>query len=556
MARQRLRASLVLSLGIGLLCGSLTACGGEKTPETPAESASAPAPDPLLGYPLLVNGEEVSLDEIKRTAVFVCPMGQALFELAKIQVYIDQEIARQIAEDGKTAADFEVSEEIFQTELARHRAGVAAQFEGQEDVSLDTFAPTEDPVWIGNMKQTILFKEVFLPENPHEFPPVTVAAFSQNTQDGQNLWTVLCDDYDNAQASGDDPVAQSTNAAQRMFELMQTQTLINFLKAGAVIREVEADIPVHLLAIVDDTEIAVDAIWDVLVEHDKIGPMDVERARQWLLNTTLLRQGLEKEGHLLTVAAAAELYESQTGKYKDGGFSYEALALSIKRYPTIGMYKAHHRLYESLRNMLADEMTDEVLEQQGVDRTAMILSLATADADVILLSAFDFRTKTWKKNGWEDAERRAREVAQKLAAGEDWDELLDEYSDFYDLPVPSDRPEVKENDPKRKNKGRFRGKSRNPFANALDEPEFQEFLALNSITDTLFFEMEIGQIENPIKGPHGYYIPKLLQRGAATRHISPREGDKARTFLSQDYLTCRMREYCRDLMSKATISGM
>lgn len=607
MFSQRLRASFVLSLGLGAFGAVLTSCSVEAVPapveetaatedttpaggapvesaleetspteNSPVEAAAPnPAPAPaepspttavatssgpldtktLLGDPIFVNGQKIGLDEIKRTSVLVCEMGRALFELGKIQVYIDTEIARQIKEDGKSPADFEVGEEEFGSVLERHKAGVAAQFTDQEGVNLNTFAPTEDPVWVGNMKQTILFKKVFLPENPHEFPPITVEAFSQNTQNDQNLYTVLCDDYDNAQELGtQDDQAKSTDAARRVFELMQTQTLINFLKKNAKIQEIEAGLEPRLLAIVDETEVTVDEIWDVIVKHKKVGPADVRRAKEWLVNTTLLEQGLAKAGTLLTVEEAAEVYEEQTGKYRDGGFSYEALALSIKRYPTIGMYKAHHRLYESLRRMVQDEMTDEVLTQQGVDRTAMILSLAPVDADVILLSAFNFRDKVWKENGWADAEAKAKEVAKKLAAGEDWNKLLDEYSEFWDLPLPTARLHEADNDPKRKNGGRFRNKSRNPFANALEEPEFIEFLALNSITDTIFFDMEVGQIAGPFKGPHGYYIPKLLHRNAATTHLTPSD-DRNRTFLQQDYLTCKMRTWTRELMDQAEITG-
>jgi len=81
------------------------------------------------------------------------------------------------------------------------------------------------------------------------------------------------------------------------------------------------------------------------------------------------------------------------------------------------------------------------------------------------------------------------------------------------------------------------------------------FLSGNSITDKIFFEMEIGQIENPIRGPYGYYIPKLIHRTAPTTNLSANDS-KCRPFLIQDYVSMRLRQFAQELAVEGEVTGL
>ena len=128
MLRSSARGPLSIFLGL-TACATLVACGGETDSDSqpvtdaPAENpseavettttnlnvvessvgfASATTGEhPLLGDPLVVNGEKISLAEIKRHVIFVSKLGRGLFEEAKFQIHIDQEINRQIEQEGR-----------------------------------------------------------------------------------------------------------------------------------------------------------------------------------------------------------------------------------------------------------------------------------------------------------------------------------------------------------------------------------------------------------------------------------------------------------------------
>ena len=503
------------------------AVGSKEGEEPPAATPMGVHADPILGEPLVVNGEEISLEEIRRYALLVSP-ARDLYELAKIQVLIDREIRRQIEEEGKTAEDFAVPPEEIDDAI-------------------------EDPGQVAQVKQTRQFKKVFLPENPHEYPPPTVAALDRRGGD-ESILDVLIEDWDRQQDQPtEETAADETDPGQHIFERMLTQEILRHLTETSDIREPQDGIGVRLLGIVDGVEIPVAGIWDRAA--DQVSPMDVWKAKQWLVNTTVLRQAMAKTGHLMSREEARALWEEQAAPYRESLFSLEKLALSIKKFPTLGMWLTYHRLYESLKWQMAEEMTDAVLERQSGERTSAIVSLSPVDVDIILLSAYDFEAKAWIEDGWEKAAERAREVARRLAEGEDWEALLDEYSDFWDPPVPESQRGSPQVEMTLKRRGRFRDQHRNNLSRVLEEPEFLIFLNGDCITDMIFFEQEVGTIENPIQGPYGYYIPRLLRRDAPTLVLSPQDS-KARMYLEQDYLNQRIVEYTRELIAQSTISGL
>ncbi len=582
MLRSPARGSLSIFLGL-VACAPLVACGGEAesdsppAADTPAENPSGPGAaettgltvaetalafeaattgeHPLLGDSLEVNGEKISLAEIKRHVLFVTNVGRGLFEEAKFQVHIDQEIQRQIEQEGKKPEDLGISQEELDAAVARIRQGVEDQIAGQANLDVADYVPENDPRWVGQVKQTELFKKVFLPENPHEYPPITVSALSESGEEGQNIFTVLVDDWDRTHGPDMEPAEEQNprDPGVMLFNRMLTQKVLAHLDENSDIQMLEDGVPVELLGIVNGVKISVDSIWPKI--ENEITPLAVWKAKQWLVNTTLVKQALEESGHLLGRDDALAIWEEQAEPYKDSLFSLEKLSISIKKYPTLGMWLTYHRLYESFKLQRVEEMTDEVLDQQGIDRTAAIVSLAPADIDIILLSAYDFENKAWKKDGWQKAAERAREVAQKLADGENWGALLEEYSEFWDPPIPESQRGNQQVEMSLKRKGCFRGQHRNNLSRVLEEPEFLTFLNGGCITDMIFFEQEVGKIENPIVGPYGYYIPRLIHRAAPTVQLSAIDV-KSRTYLEQDYLTERLALYAQELLAEATVTGL
>lgn len=505
----------------------------------------------------MVNGVTVSHDAIKRQ-IILSTSGRTHFELAKLRLFIVKEMNRQIKEDGRSADEFVIDDALVSAEIQKARDQVSEHYSDQ-DVTLEEVMPEmSSPVYLDNIRLTKLFARVFLPPNPHNYPPLTLEAIRAG-ESGDALLGALIESWDLEEAkrlaAGPDapelPEDSSAKGGQQFMDMLLRQSVTKYLTTSADVRLAEDGIADNLVGIVDGVEITVDSIWPMIAAE--IGPMDVWRAKRWFVNVMMAESALAEAGFLLTPEETSEIYSAYAEPYKNSFLSIEKIATVIKKFPTLGNYMTYYRLQESFRRFSAEAMTDEALEAQGDRKTSYLVSLAKVDVDVILLSAYDFSTKTWKENGWEEAERLAVEVAQKLAAGGQWEELLEEYSEFMDPPIPTEarnNPELK-----LKNKGRFRGMSRNDLLRLLEESDFTIFLGGTSVTDMVFFDQAVGTIENPIRGPHGWYLPRLLHKTPPTQRLSVAD-ENHREYLTQDWLSDNLNRFVAEHVAKATVTGL
>jgi hypothetical protein len=175
---------------------------------------------------------------------------------------------------------------------------------------------------------------------------------------------------------------------------------------------------------------------------------------------------------------------------------------------------------------------------------------------VILLSAYDFRLAEWKQNGWEEGAKRATEVARRLSEGESWDVLLEEYSDYWDPPIPqSQQAQAAQNAQNRRNQGRFGLRNRNALMPLVDENEYLVFLNGSSVADAIFFDQEAGTIGGPYRGAFGYYITKVNGRTPAAKSFSL-DVPTQRESIEQDYLQVRFIQFAEEAMANADIQGL
>ena len=555
-------AAVCLAFAATSVAGTLAAQEGVLLPPEPEVAEAAPplTDAELLGDLLVVDGVTVSQDAIKRQVILGNQGGRTLYELAKLRIFINREMKRQIAEDGKTLEDFAVADEEIQKAIQDARDQVDAQFEGQDVELEDVYPEIQSAAWLDNLRLTKLFRKVYLPENPNDYPAISVTAITSG-ENGEMLYKALIDQWNNAQAlkeaeeSSAGPEApgggQGQDAGQQFMDMLLQQTLVGYLNTTSDIQEAEDGVADHLLATVDGEEITVDSIWQIV--RDDFAPVDVWRAKKWFVNVMAAEKALKEAEALLDSEITEARYEEYAAPYEKSFLSIPKIATVIKKFPTLGNYKTYYRLQESFRDHQGHLMTDEALKAQGDRKTSYLVSQATLDADVILLSAYDFQNKRWKKDGWAEAERKAVEVARKLAEGGDWNQLLDQYSEFWDQPVPTasqGSPDVK-----LKNKGRFRGLTRNDLLRMLEESDFSIFLKGDSITDLMFFEQAVGTIENPRRGPYGWYIPRLIRKTPPTMSLSPTDTDH-REFLSQDWISDNLNAFVHEAVSKATVTGI
>jgi len=504
--------------------------------------AGLPDDDPLLGPVLVIDGEIISHDRIRRQVV-LGPSGSIAVEVAKLRVFIDQEIERQKA-DGATSDKFAVTSDEVSATIESAKEAIQSEYE--ETLDFEELG-IEDYGALSQARLEVLFLKVFMPANTADYPLTSLDAMN-STDDGKAILEHVQQTYDQRMTQIEEG---KTDALQeRMINSIVMEKLVEYLKTTAVIEDGD-DVPDDVIMRVNGQDIAVADIWREI--ESKVSGVEVRLAKLWLLNMALLEKALGAEGNWLSDEEAAAAYAEYSGPFQDSLFSVERLALAIKKFPNVSAFKEYRRAYDSFRKSVADEMTKENLRSFGEERTKKLIGLSRVDVDVILLSAFDFNKRGWKPGGWEDAGARANEVLRMLVEdGRPWDEVMDDFSDFYDPPKPKNLQGLPD---KSFNKGRFRGRARNQLMSLLEESEYWQFLHGTSITDFIFFEQEVGATTAPLRGPYGWYIPRLLNRSPDPIQLI-KDQDSYMTMVEQDYVMTNMGRFTQELVAKSEIYGL
>lgn len=518
---------------------------GRGTDEVRPTIPDLPANDPVLGKPLVINGKVVPFEEV-RAQVCLGTLGVPEIELQKLRVFMDEEIKRKLGE-GVAKEAVEYSEGEMEAYLKELEAEIKEQYPegevGMDDVlwGLGGADPRE------RLRAMQLFGKLYLPENPELFPPITLESI-RAMQGGEEIVQHYHESWEEAQKDPSAP-KKKKNVAERTFDDAILQGIVAHLNETARIERRPAP---GVLYRVNGSDITVDSVWKAI--QTRVSMYDVRAAKQWIVNLTLLPAALGKNGAWLNDEAAAAAYEVHSGPYKDSIFSRERIAVLIKHFPSVEAYQDYRRIYESFKVWKKDEMTQEALDKQAAFRTKKIVGNVAVDVDVLLCSSYDYKTQRWKEDGWLGAEKRMQDVVRLLMEEDrSWDELMERYSDFYQPPVPvADRGQVDPNAPK---KGRFRAYQRNNLLNELGESEYGLFLSGDSITDFIFFEQEVGTLADPMRGPTGWYMPRLLRRTKAPERVSMKPAEYAQ-LVEEDYLMWNLNQYAQQLVRESQVYGL
>jgi len=529
------RFSIQLLSALALTCSALAAL---------PQQEAAVSVDKVFGDPLVINGQKIPFNEIKRQ-VCLGTIAQNHIEAEKLKIYTNEEIELRKT-SGQNIADIEVSDSDISEIFGKVEEQLKEEYP-EGGVSIDQVLKQDDG---GKrlVRTTEVFKRVFLPENPNDYGDTTITALKAQ-ENGDQLIEQMKLAYDMRIANEQEEMS----AGERVFQTMLLQQIVKYLNDTADIEDDARRLPKDVLMRVNGKDIKVETIWSLI--KDKVTPMEVRGAKQWIANMTLLEQALSESGVWLSDEEAAQSYFDHSEPFKDSIFSIERLAVTVKHFPSVNAYKKYHRAYESYHRLVKEKMTEEVLKDYGEKRTRHLIGQVTVDADVILLSAYDHKNNRWKENGWQEAEKKTREVLKALVEEDKpWDQVLQQFSEFYDLPVPKSQ-RGQETPHWITDKGRFRNKQRNILMKNLDESDYWLFLNGDSITDYIFYEQEVEQIGRPMKGPRGWYIPLLRRRSDPPARLSTSE-ENMRTLIEQDYLNYHLRMYVRDLVRDNEVYGI
>ena len=496
-----------------------------------------PESDPILGSVLVIEGEIIPHDVIRREVVRG-PAGSAATQLEMLNVIITQEIARRV-EQGASPGDFLISDKAVQDAIDINVEALKEQFPNGE-VEIRHLLPVGIDGVAKQVHLTELFMLVFLPPGSvDDLPTTTLAAFDASEQ-GEIMLEALRSERE-AEAAGEDL------SGNFMFRQLITQTLREHLISSSDI-ELGNQLPVDVVMRVNGEDVLTATIWDRIKNY--VSDVEVRQAKQWLANMILLERDLGADW--LSEADAARKFDEHAEPYKDSMFSVENVALMVKKYPSVWVYKKFRRAYDSFQTKIRAELNPADLRAFADRRTKQLIGNALVDVDIILLSAYDFKEKRWIEDGWQKASDRSDEVFRQLAQEKTpWDEVLENFSDFYDLPTVA---EAGQNIPS-KSKGRFRSMTRNTLMQQIDESEYSQFLNGQTIVDFVFFGLNVGGISKPIRGPHGYYIVRLLRRQDAPTN-SNLEDEQLIIMAEQDYTLLTLAEHCLKLRNESQVYGI
>lgn len=507
---------------------------------TPPAIDDLPDEDELLGKPLVINGRVIPFEEIKRE----CCLGRygvAEIETAKIGVFIGEEIKRRV-EAGATAGDFVVEDEEVAGMVKDIEDQIKAEYPQGGMTVEDVFASMTTEAPLERLRVQRLFEKLFLPDDPAQYPPTTIAAILAGP--GGDVWLAqLKESHEESQRTGiEEPRNMDLDDA-----IMQQ--IVAHLHSTA---SVEAAPAPGILYRVNGVDITVADIWERI--KPLITVMEVRAAKQWIVNTTLLKEALVTAKAWLTDEEAEAGYRAHSDPYKDSIFSYERIAVAVKQFPSIERYKEYRRIYDSFHRMKKPEITAGALIQQGEFRTNKIIGQVSVDVDVILCSAFDIKAGRWKPNGWVEAENRMRDMLDQLVEEQrPWEEMVEKYSEFYEPPASVSARQ--DGMPERPVKGRFRNYQRNNLLSDLGESEYELFLNGTSITDFIFLEQEVGSLGTPMRGPLGWYLPRLTRRSKPPRQLAANEETLA-TLRLDDYLVMNLNNFAQELIGQNAVFGL
>lgn len=533
----------------------VTACGsdssdapkrgrdGQPGGRQPAANRAPSAPaHPIFGEQLVINGEEVSNDRLKRH-IALGPLGTQLIEGKVIQAFIDMELERRRSE-GEDVSQYAVSEEQIQQALTDAQAEVDKEFE-DDDMTLQDLLTREQKRFLEQgVRLSQLFDKLYLPENPAEWPPITMAAL-ENSQMAELIDKVK-ESYEQRKDLDEAAKKQSKGSVDFLNNMFR-QDVIGYLKENSDIKTEEHGIPDDVAMIVDGEEIMVAEVWEQV--KDLVTADDVKQAKQWIVNTTLAREALQKAGVFMSPEQYAKKYADEHDPYKDSPFSLERLAIAYRKFPNLDTYKSYYRLLHSYQGMIEDEISDETLNER-IDRLDLLIS-GKIDVDIILVSAYDFEKQEWKEDGWDEARKRAESITRELAQGLDWEAAVEKYSEFYDPPVAKSQMQVYQP----KNKGRFKAVTRAQLRDHIQENDFLKFLNSASVSDFIFYQQEMGTTNQPLIGPYGFYIPHMHKRILTGRTVTM-DKPEHRDLLVQEYVQTRFDRWLLELRQQADLRGM
>ncbi len=600
-----------LLLTLPLLGFAVSAAHAEPlAPALVPQADDAAAATSEFGDPVVVNGVRISDMAIKRFLVY--GPGRNGLDARKLQILMDHEreirvdevreaVAAEMAGASDEAVAAEVAERMKRFNLDtsfvdRRLAAEKASFQERfptldHEVELRRAYGSGD--WYRDqVRQTMEFDQLFFPEHPDSWPMLSVEAI----QGGSPQVDLIADyarEFERRLAVSEE-TGEPIVAEQEMMMSLLRDFVMQALWSLAEVKTATQGIPEELAMVIDggdwSAEITTQGVFDEM--RVAFSAQDIEDAKLCLALLEAARQKLEAEGVLSSDEDFQTMVASIREQMANSMFNMDFLALQGHGFPSAEAYEQHLRLVDSFKAGRTEALEIGDNGELGAELQAHlpiangIMGLAKARAEILMVSAFDFPSFSWKENGWEDAYEQATalraqidaylaelasEAEARAAAAEKgvnfapekellpferwWTDLLRQNSDYWDPPLPAtgkQPPAIG-----LKNFGAFNEEpmTRNDMKRAIGESEYEHFLANGALVDTIFFDMEPGTVAGPYRGPKGFYLIYLKGRTRPTNPLNLRT-ERHRQMIQEDWVRKAFQAYAHEALAAAETSGL
>ena len=593
----------------------------------PAQEGASAANGPDLGGPITVGGVEIPETQIKRFLIYG-PARPAL-EYHRINALIQDQVQRRVTGYADELANWEainasgadagpkpvpvdpavydVSDEEFQRTFDKKIADFKNKYpEDTTGLNVETeIARAYRSVdWYRReLRQEIQFDKVFVPDNPELWPDLTFEALRQEAgdiliKDFQDSYDRRKLDYDtrlalwNQKVEAGDPQAgpepemvEEDSMYRSILRQIVRDTIYQVVDSRTAVEGLSSD----LICTMDfdwdgkpELSLTTDDMWGMV--SDTITEVEIADAREFLGLIEATRQRLEAEGKMMSEEEATAKLEEIKAGFQSSMFDLGSIAVGAHQFPSVEAYADYVPLLESYK--LSVEPLLETPAEGGLpavlrahlDHANQVMGLAKVDAEVLLVSAFDFDGYGWKPNGWTEAKKKAdwlkSEIEKNAAAyadfrkkrmeaaanGEEftpdsevdephafWSALVDNHCDFWDPPPPE---QGRQSAVAYKQLGRFGERTRNDLRSLMNESAYVYFLRGSLITDEIFFEQPMGTVAGPFKGPYGYYLTKVLKRTPPSRPLNVND-ERHLELLRDDWYRISFIEYAHEALAQS-----
>lgn len=563
-----------------------------------------------FGEPVFVNGVRISDMAIKRFLVY--GPGRNGLDARKLQILMDHEreirvdevreaVAAEMAgasdedmaaEVAKRMQRFDLDTSFVDRRLAAEKANFQERFPTLDHEVELRRAYGSGGWYRDQVRQTMEFDQLFFPDHPDSWPMLSVEAI----QGGSPQVDLIADyarEYDRRLAVAEE-TGEPIVAEQEMMMSLLRDFVMQALWSLAEVKTATQGIPEELAMVIDggdwNAEIKTQEVFDEM--RVAFSEQDIEDAKLCLALFEAARQKLAAEGVLSSDEDFQAMVASIRDQMANSMFNMDFLALQGHGFPSAEAYEQHLRLVDSFKSGRTEaleigdngELSPELEAHLPIANG--IMGLAKARAEILLVSAFDFPSYSWKESGWENAYERATalrgQVDEYLAAlateaearaaavanGENfapenellpfdrwWTDLLRQNSDYWDPPLPAtgkQPPAIG-----LKNFGAFNEEpmTRNDMKRAIGESEYEHFLANGALVDAIFFDMEPGTVAGPYRGPKGFYLVYLKGRTRPTNPLNLRT-ERHQQMIQEDWVRKAFQAYAHEALASSETSGL